>query len=89
MKIFLRKKKQKLDEYRRNYYIAHNKQLLGHSVDFLKIQGHLKNTLDFLINQNKDNLFFLVMSYKDLFLDFLFHGLVLKCKKILKYKKLL
>ena len=36
-----RERNKKLIEYRRNYYIAHNNLLLGHSVDFLKILGQL------------------------------------------------
>ena len=41
IKIFPGNTKKKLIEYRRNYYMAHNKLLLGHSVDFLKILGQL------------------------------------------------
>ena len=36
-----REHKKKLIEYRSKYYMAHNKLLLGHSVDFLKILGQL------------------------------------------------
>ena len=36
--------KQKVVEYRKNYHIMHNKELLGQVVDFSKIIGLLKRS---------------------------------------------
>ena len=71
--------KNKLAEYRRNYYLTHREQLLRDFVDFLKILGQ-QNTLNFLIRYFGNYYFFLVMLYEKI-LNFLFYGLVIKMLK--------
>ena len=62
--------KQKLDEYRRNYYLTHKKYLLRDFVDFLKILGQLKRSIEFWVFSG-------IMYYKK-FLKFLCYELVLE-----------